>query len=118
MAPEVIRSQGQGYSAKVDIWSLGCVVLEMFAGKRPWSREEAIGAIYKLGSLNQAPPIPEDVSRAISIEGLSFMYDCFTIDPTERPTAETLLRAPFCFSDPNYNFLDTELYAKIRGAFQ
>jgi hypothetical protein len=46
------------------------------------------------------------------------MYDCFTIDPTERPTAETLLRAPFCFSDPNYNFLDTELYAKIRGAFQ
>lgn len=117
MAPEVIRSQGQGYSAKVDIWSLGCVVLEMFAGKRPWSREEAIGAIYKLGSLNQAPPIPEDVSRAISIEGLSFMYDCFTIDPTERPTAETLLRAPFCFSDPNYNFLDTELYAKIRGAF-
>lgn len=118
MAPEVIRSQGQGYSAKVDIWSLGCVVLEMFAGKRPWSREEAIGAIYKLGSLNQAPPIPEDVSRSISIEGLSFMYDCFTIDPTERPTAETLLRAPFCFSDPNYNFLDTELYAKIRGAFQ
>jgi hypothetical protein len=39
-------------------------------------------------------------------------------DPAERPTADTLLRAPFCFSDPNYNFLDTELYAKIRGAFQ
>lgn len=38
-------------------------------------------------------------------------------DPAERPTAETLLRSPFCFSDPNYNFLDTELYAKIRGAF-
>ncbi|KAF2106376.1 hypothetical protein BDV96DRAFT_332866 [Lophiotrema nucula] len=118
MAPEVIRSQGQGYSAKVDIWSLGCVVLEMFAGKRPWSKEEAIGAIYKLGSLNQAPPIPEDVSRVIGVEGLSFMYDCFTIDPAERPTAETLLRSPFCFSNPHYNFLDTDLYAKIRGAFQ
>ncbi|KAF2011611.1 hypothetical protein BU24DRAFT_398259 [Aaosphaeria arxii CBS 175.79] len=118
MAPEVIRSQGQGYSAKVDIWSLGCVVLEMFAGRRPWAKEEAIGAIYKLGSLNQAPPIPEDVSRVIGVEGLSFMWDCFTIDPAERPTADTLLRAPFCFSDPNYNFLDTELYAKIRGAFQ
>jgi tRNA A-37 threonylcarbamoyl transferase component Bud32 len=79
MAPEVIRAQGQGYSAKVDIWSLGCVVLEMFAGRRPWSKEEAIGAIYKLGSLNQAPPIPEDVSRVIGVEGLSFMYDCFTM---------------------------------------
>jgi mitogen-activated protein kinase kinase kinase len=79
MAPEVIRSQGQGYSAKVDIWSLGCVVLEMFAGRRPWSKEEAIGAIYKLGSLNQAPPIPEDVAVAITPQALSFMYDCFTM---------------------------------------
>lgn len=79
MAPEVIRSQGQGYSAKVDIWSLGCVVLEMFAGRRPWSKEETIGAIYKLGSLNLAPPIPEDVSVAISPEAVAFMYDCFTM---------------------------------------
>jgi len=49
MAPEVIQSQG-GYSAKIDIWSLGCVVLEMFAGKRPWSKEEAIGAMFKVYS--------------------------------------------------------------------
>jgi mitogen-activated protein kinase kinase kinase len=79
MAPEVIRSQGQGYSAKVDIWSLGCVVLEMFAGRRPWEKEEAIGAIYKLGSLNQAPPIPEDVSGTVGPAALSFMWDCFTM---------------------------------------
>lgn len=79
MAPEVIRSQGPGYSAKVDIWSLGCVVLEMFAGRRPWGKEEAVGAIYKLGSLNLAPPIPEDVSIAISPEAVAFMYDCFTM---------------------------------------
>ncbi len=98
MAPEVIRAQSQpggalaqgedihsanamnkGYSAKVDIWSLGCVVLEMFAGRRPWSKEEAIGAIYKLGSLNQAPPIPDDVSTVVGPAALSFMYDCFTM---------------------------------------
>ena len=88
MAPEVIRAQSQpggalasdsldptaqamsrGYSAKVDIWSLGCVVLEMFAGRRPWSKEEAIGAIYKLGSLNQAPPIPDGTCFRASISG-------------------------------------------------
>lgn len=114
MAPEVIRSQGQGYSAKVDIWSLGCVVLEMFAGRRPWSKEEMIGAIYKLGSLNQAPPIPDDVSSAISIQALSFMMDCFTIDPGERATAETLLRLhPFCVVNAYYNFMDTDLHHKI-----
>jgi mitogen-activated protein kinase kinase kinase len=91
MAPEVIRAQSQalsssdpsvssqGYSAKVDIWSLGCVVLEMFAGRRPWSKEEAIGAIYKLGSLNQAPPIPNDVTEVVGPAALSFMWDCFTM---------------------------------------
>ncbi|QDS71248.1 hypothetical protein FKW77_000221 [Venturia effusa] len=114
MAPEVIRSQGQGYSAKVDIWSLGCVVLEMFAGRRPWSKEEAVGAIYKLGSLNQAPPIPEEVSGSIGPAALSFMLDCFTIDPADRPTAARLLDHPFAFVNPRYNFLDTELYAKIQ----
>ena len=79
MAPEVVRSQGHGYSAKVDIWSLGCVVLEMFAGRRPWSKEETVGAIYKLGSLNEAPPIPDDVAATISPLAVAFMADCFTM---------------------------------------
>lgn len=117
MAPEVVRSEGQGYSAKVDIWSLGCVVLEMFAGRRPWSKEETIGAIYKLGSLNQAPPIPDDVSDSVSPEAVAFMSECFEIDPGERPTAETLLRQhPFCKVDPYYDFLGTELHRRIREA--
>ncbi|KAF2666988.1 Pkinase-domain-containing protein [Microthyrium microscopicum] len=114
MAPEVIRSGGVGYSAKVDIWSLGCVVLEMFAGRRPWAKEEAIGAIYKLGELNEPPPIPDDVSSTISPQALSFMFDCFTIQPQERPTAQRLLDQPFCFHDSSFNFFDTDLYKKIR----
>ncbi|KAL7273821.1 mitogen-activated protein kinase kinase kinase [Rhizina undulata] len=115
MAPEVIRPEGQGYSAKIDIWSLGCVVLEMFAGRRPWSKEEAIGAIFKLGSERQAPPIPEDVSEFISPSAIGFLADCHTIEPSERPTAATLLEQhEFCSLDPNFNFFDTSLYQKIR----
>jgi mitogen-activated protein kinase kinase kinase len=42
-------------------------------------------------------------------------------NPTERPTADMLLsQHPFCDLDtnyPNYNFFDTELYAKIRGTY-
>lgn len=78
MAPEVIRSQAEGYSAKVDIWSLGCVVLEMFAGRRPWSRDEAVGAIYKIAN-GEAPPIPDEVSETVSPVALAFMWDCFTV---------------------------------------
>ncbi|KLU85056.1 STE/STE11 protein kinase [Magnaporthiopsis poae ATCC 64411] len=117
MAPEVIRSEGAGYSAKVDIWSLGCVVLEMFAGRRPWAKEEAVGAIYKIAN-GEIPPIPEDVQDTISPVAVAFMYDCFTVNPDERPTANRLLsQHPFCEFNPNYNFLDSELYAKIRGTY-
>lgn len=78
MAPEVIRSQGEGYSAKVDIWSLGCVVLEMFCGRRPWSKEEAVGAIYKIAN-GETPPIPEEIQTTISPYAIAFMLDCFTV---------------------------------------
>lgn len=78
MAPEVIRSQTEGYSAKVDIWSLGCVVLEMFAGRRPWSKEEAVGAIYKIAN-GETPPIPEDIQETIGHLAVAFMMDCFQV---------------------------------------
>ncbi|GJN71298.1 hypothetical protein PLICBS_005361 [Purpureocillium lilacinum] len=117
MAPEVIRSQGEGYSAKVDIWSLGCVVLEMFAGRRPWSKEEAVGAIYKIAN-GETPPIPEDIQETIGPLAVAFMMDCFQVNPFDRPTADVLLsQHPFCDLDPNYNFYDTALYQKIKHAY-
>ena len=78
MAPEVVRSEGEGYSAKVDIWSIGCVVLEMFAGRRPWAKDEAVGAIYKIAN-GEAPPIPDEVREEISPIAIAFMLDCFTV---------------------------------------
>ncbi|KAL7820682.1 protein kinase [Trichoderma gracile] len=118
MAPEVIRSQNEGYSAKVDIWSLGCVVLEMFAGRRPWSKEEAVGAIYKIAN-GETPPIPEDIQETIGHLAVAFMMDCFQVNPFDRPTADVLLsQHPFCELDSNYNFYDTVLYKKIKETYK
>lgn len=114
MAPEVIHNivedKKQGYSAKVDIWSLGCVVLEMFAGQRPWSNEAVISAIYKIGKTKLAPPIPEDVSE----EAKDFLKQCFITDSEMRPTAEELLKHPFMKMDPNFSFQDTRLRQVIK----
>lgn len=118
MAPEVIHNvvanAKQGYSAKVDIWSLGCVVLEMFAGRRPWSNDEAIGAMYKLGNARLAPPIPEDTKPFVSSDGKDVIDKCFTIDPEQRPTATELLSHPFCEIPKDFSFQDTKLYQMIR----
>ena len=78
MAPEVVRTPKEGYSAKIDIWSLGCVVLEMFAGKRPWSTEEALAAMFKIGN-ELAPPIPDDVKERMSADAKDFLGKCFTM---------------------------------------
>jgi serine/threonine protein kinase len=48
MAPEVVNPQGKGYNFKVDIWSVGCVVLEMWAGMRPWQGDEAVAVMFKV----------------------------------------------------------------------
>lgn len=114
MAPEVIHSmvedQKQGYSAKVDIWSLGCVVLEMFAGQRPWLNEAVISAIYKIGKTKLAPPIPDDISQ----EAKDFLDKCFTINSDERPTASKLLEHEFMTSDVTFNFSNTRLNEMIK----
>lgn len=118
MAPEVIDSivedKKQGYSAKVDIWSLGCVVLEMYAGHRPWLNEAVILAIYKIGKTKLAPPIPDNI--VISSEGKEFIQRCFTIDAEERPTASDLLQHPFMEVDPLFSFEDSRLGQMIKQA--
>lgn len=118
MAPEVIHNvianAKQGYSAKVDIWSLGCVVLEMFAGRRPWSTDEAIGAMYKLGNARLAPPIPEDTIPYVSEDGKDIIDKCFTVNPEQRPTAIELLEHPFCVIPRDFKFQDTQLAKMIK----
>lgn len=38
MAPEVfMKSEGSGHGRAVDIWSVGCCIVEMASGRRPWS---------------------------------------------------------------------------------
>jgi mitogen-activated protein kinase kinase kinase len=37
MSPEIIRNDKKGRYGAMDIWSLGCVVLEFATGKKPWS---------------------------------------------------------------------------------
>ncbi|ORY91228.1 hypothetical protein BCR43DRAFT_480028 [Syncephalastrum racemosum] len=106
MAPEVVKNES--YSAKVDIWSLGCTVIEMFTGQRPWLEVNQIAALYNLGC-HKSPDIPE----MISPDAKDFLQRCFLIDPSERPTAAELLQHPFCQSDPRLQFEDYVIEGKI-----
>ncbi|KAI9360360.1 kinase-like domain-containing protein [Zopfochytrium polystomum] len=84
MAPEVLLHPTHGYSAKVDIWSLGCVAIEMATAQPPWSTEKNFAARL---SANHAPPIPNSAAPAVA----EFIRSCLELDPNLRPTASQLL---------------------------
>jgi serine/threonine protein kinase len=46
-APEVI-SPKQVYNSKIDIWSVGCVLIEMWTGKRVWDGEGMLPIMMKV----------------------------------------------------------------------
>ncbi|TPX31194.1 hypothetical protein SmJEL517_g05401 [Synchytrium microbalum] len=92
MAPEVARSQA--YSAKVDIWGIGCLLLEMLTGHQPW-RNISGHVLYLIGT-GKSPQIPDDVTD----QARDFISLCFTVDAEKRPTASDLLQHPFAQYDP------------------
>ncbi|KAK8853310.1 hypothetical protein IAR55_004014 [Kwoniella newhampshirensis] len=96
MAPEMIKNQRTGKLGACDIWGLGCIVLQMITGRKPWSfldfdNEWAI--MFHLGATTEHPPLPE--SHEMSEAGIEFIEKCLSLDPQERPTAEELLHDPW-----------------------
>ncbi len=45
MAPEVVKQIG--HTKKADIWSVGCLVVEMLTGDHPWAQLTQMQAIFK-----------------------------------------------------------------------
>lgn len=46
MAPEVVKQSG--HTRKADIWSVGCLVVEMLTGEHPWAQLTQMQAIFKV----------------------------------------------------------------------
>ncbi|CAB4056133.1 MAP3K4 [Lepeophtheirus salmonis] len=92
MAPEVFTSNMKdGHGRAADIWSIGCVVVEMATGNIPWHELASdYQILYKVG-MGGSPSPPEHMSH----EGKNFLTLCFKHNPKARATAEDLLIHPF-----------------------
>eukprot|EP00440_Ansanella_granifera_P009873 gb/GFBE01010701.1/.p1 GENE.gb/GFBE01010701.1/~~gb/GFBE01010701.1/.p1 ORF type:complete len:479 (+),score=75.78 gb/GFBE01010701.1/:1-1437(+) len=97
MAPEVILQQ-DGYGRKADVWSLGCVLIEMATAEKPWGRaafENVMYALRHIATSDKVPPIPESLDEA----GHDFASMCLKRDPEERPSAAELIGHSFVCCD-------------------
>lgn len=91
MAPEVVRQTA--YTRKADIWSLGCLIVEMFTGSHPHPNCTQLQAIFKIGGSGDASPtMPENAGE----DARSFLSQTFLIDHERRPSADDLLVSRFC----------------------
>ncbi|PFH50806.1 hypothetical protein AMATHDRAFT_3654 [Amanita thiersii Skay4041] len=121
MAPEVLDSKKVGYDVKVDIWSVGCVVLEMWSGERPWNGIEIFHVMIQAGVIDylvlcpllnrfyfqlsqnqQPPPLPKFLRLSPMAE--DFRLSCFQANPQDRPTAGQLRAHQYLKLPPLWTF--------------
>ncbi|KAL6946347.1 hypothetical protein ACO0RG_000493 [Hanseniaspora osmophila] len=94
MAPENITGRRKGIQLGADdIWSLGCVILEMVTGRRPWANLDNEWAIMYHVAAGHIPQFP--TSDEMSGVGTKFLSRLLKHNPDQRATAVELLLDPW-----------------------
>nr|XP_054338383.1 serine/threonine-protein kinase ULK4 isoform X1 [Pongo pygmaeus] len=93
-APEVVR--GADFSISSDLWSLGCLLYEMFSGKPPFFSESISELTEKILCEDPLPPIPKDSScPKASSDFINLLDGLLQRDPQKRLTWTRLLQHSF-----------------------
>lgn len=91
MAPEVVCG---GHGRKADMWSFGCVFIEMTTAKDPWGPgafDNLMHALREIGTQDRTPPVPE----GLGVSARDFLGHCLQRAPADRFTAADLLDHEF-----------------------
>ena len=89
MSPEILKN-GDGYSPKSDIWSLGLTSIEIGTGKMPYEGMKMMESIVNI--IDREPPsLPSSFSPAFQ----DFVHKCLSIAPQRRGSSEELLNHKF-----------------------
>jgi len=74
-------------SAKSDIWSLGCLISEVFSGLKPWTtkKDQKVTETTITSKLQKKTKFP--VPSSVDPDVKSIIESATAVDPNDRPTA-------------------------------
>ncbi|SGY70189.1 BQ5605_C004g03118 [Microbotryum silenes-dioicae] len=108
LSPETVKGERRGKKGAMDVWAVGCVILECATGHRPWSNldnewyamfslhfspRRCVAIMFHIGIAVQHPPLPDP--SQLSELGIDFIRQCLTIDPDDRPSAAEMIHHPW-----------------------
>lgn len=90
MAPELFeKDRVEKIGVEVDIWALGCMLIEIFSGKRPWHHISSTKANMIFYEIYHKKPIP--IPENIPPEICEIIKDCCKYIPKRRPGIASIL---------------------------
>ncbi|KAA3675850.1 p21-activated kinase 1, partial [Paragonimus westermani] len=90
MAPEVVNHNVR-YGPKIDVWSLGIMVIEMVDGEPPYNDLPPFKAMLLIQRNEKPSPKTKQVDEYL----LNFLEHCLVINSEHRSEAKELLNHPF-----------------------
>ena len=98
IAPEVAARTGHSFAA--DVWSVGCVVIEMITGNPPWSQiSRDAKEVLRIVANTRVPP---EYPPRISDECKEFLDRCLRINYKERESIKMLMGHRFITEEIAY----------------
>ncbi len=89
MAPEMFGPGHRGTA--VDIYSLGCLYIELFSQKRVWSGLDGMQIMQKICGSFSTPPVVPTTSHLPS-HCRQVCEECCQLQPSERPNITSVLK--------------------------
>jgi serine/threonine protein kinase len=109
MAPEIIN--GEEYDYRVDVWSLGIILIEMCTGEPPYINDPPLRALFKI-STEGIPPLVDEEMWSPELKDL--LAACTKLEPLERINPIDLIESLFCKGAPTtYDSLEELVFLHL-----